>query len=448
MPRVLVLLLVLVLATACQPRLTPEQRALRSQTRAALLAQSYRPAAESARRVLEFLPRQNDAWDDLVQAEIGLQDFTAAQATLKKWRAAIPTESPRRWELEGDLALAQKNSPLALGTWAKSLALRPRQPRLLQKIADLHEAAQDWRQTEEALTKSLALQETAATFIDRALIRRRQQHWTEALADLRRAQELQPNAPEVRRATELFERVGKFLTAIHDLSARLAITPADDQLLGDRALLFLRAGDPELALADGAAAARLAPWAMRPRLFQGLALLALDRRPAAEALGLTSQTRLETLTPEFLETISRIDSDLSVERSNPELYVTRAWQLNDIGQPALARQDAESALRFDTENAGAHAELAYALAKLGQTDEAFAQIQRATELDANFSTAWHYRGALELARGQLEAAVDSLSRALAINQTPAALQKREECYIKLGQLEKAEADHKAIEALK
>ncbi len=138
---------------------------------------------------------------------------------------------------------------------------------------------------------------------------------------------------------------------------------------------------------------------------------------------------------------------MSLERSNPELFVTRAWQLNEIGQPALALPDAENALRFDANSAGAHAEMAYALAKLDRTDEAFAHIQRATEIDANFSTAWNYRGELEMRRGDLESAVDSLSRALAINQTSSALQKREECYVKLGQLDKAEADRVTLATL-
>jgi hypothetical protein len=43
------------------------------------------------------------------------------------------------------------------------------------------------------------------------------------------------------------------------------------------------------------------------------------------------------------------------------------------------------------------------------------------------------------------AAIDSLTRALAINQTVAALAKREECYRKVGLLAKAEDDRRALE---
>ncbi len=54
---------------------------------------------------------------------------------------------------------------------------------------------------------------------------------------------------------------------------------------------------------------------------------------------------------------------------------------------------------------------------------------------------------LLMARGDFVAAVESLSRAIAINQTPAALEKREQCYRHIGLFAKAEEDHRAIDAL-
>ncbi|MEO6970545.1 MAG: hypothetical protein ABI217_06600, partial [Chthoniobacterales bacterium] len=127
--------------------------------------------------------------------------------------------------------------------------------------------------------------------------------------------------------------------------------------------------------------------------------------------------------------------------------ISRAWQLNEIGQPQLALADAQSALQSDPGSAGAGAEASYALAKLKRDPEAYEQIKRATELDPNFSTAWQYRGELEMGRADYLAAIESLSRALAINQTAAALAKREECYRKLGLLAKAESDQKALEEI-
>ena len=156
---------------------------------------------------------------------------------------------------------------------------------------------------------------------------------------------------------------------------------------------------------------------------------------------------LEALKPEFLETVSRLDADIAADSNNAELYVARAWQLNDIAQPRLALHNAQTALQFEPNSAGALAEAGYALAKLDRGDEAFDNVKRATEADPSFSTAWQYRGELEMQRGTYVDAVESLSRALTINQSTTALQKREECYRRLGLFAKAEEDHRAVEDL-
>ena len=75
------------------------------------------------------------------------------------------------------------------------------------------------------------------------------------------------------------------------------------------------------------------------------------------------------------------------------------------------------------------------------------QIKRATELDPNFSTAWQYRGELEMARGEILSAIDSFTHSLETTQTLLALQKREQCYRRLGLLVKAEQDRKMREEL-
>jgi tetratricopeptide (TPR) repeat protein len=176
-------------------------------------------------------------------------------------------------------------------------------------------------------------------------------------------------------------------------------------------------------------------------------LVNLGRSGECEALAVQKFIRLEALTTEFLETISRLDSEISVERSNADLYVARSWQLNEIDQPALALQDAENAARLNPKSAGASAECSYALTKLGRAEQALQQIKRATELEPNFSTAWQYRGELEMEKGETLSAIESLSHAIEANQTVTALQKREQCYRRLGLLVKAEQDHHALEEL-
>jgi len=113
----------------------------------------------------------------------------------------------------------------------------------------------------------------------------------------------------------------------------------------------------------------------------------------------------------------------------------------------LALQDAQIAVRLDAKSASGWAEVGYALTKLGRTDEAFDRIKQATELDPALPTAWQYRGELEMSHGDNLAAVESFSRALALQKTGEALQKREECYRRLGLSARADEDRRARESL-
>ena len=88
-----------------------------------------------------------------------------------------------------------------------------------------------------------------------------------------------------------FESLGKFLDQIRELDAKLEALPGDLGLLCDRALLLLRSGDAELALDDCQAAAQQARWALRPKLFSGLALIALNRVKECERLSIQQPLR-------------------------------------------------------------------------------------------------------------------------------------------------------------
>jgi tetratricopeptide (TPR) repeat protein len=319
--------------------------------------------------------------------------------------------------------------------------------RVWEKIARLEKRRHFWTKEEAAWTELIAAQDSGVARINRALCRRRMHRWHDAFEDLEKARTLAPDDPEVQRGAKLFARLEKSLNAIRELDSALAISPNDPGLLADRALLFLRADDQAMALDDAETARRIGPWAARPKLFQALALIALGRADECEKLEVRKSIRLESLSGEFLETIGRLDSEISAERNNAELYVARAWQLNEIGQPALALQDAQTAAQLDPKAAGACAEASYALTKLGRAQEALDQIKRATDLDPNFSTAWQYRGELEIGRGEILSAIDSLTHSLESNQTVTALEKRELCYRRLGLLVKAEQDRKAREEL-
>ena len=431
---------------ACD-RAAREQKTVRAELHEALRQHSYGKAAELARRLVKLNPQDNGNWDRLVRTQFGLRDPTGVKQALDEWQRAVPKPSSKLDEYTGDLAAEQHDAPAAVLAWTKVLTAEPKNSRVLEKVARMEKAQQHWTEENTAWTTLIEVQDNATARINRALCRRRLHRWHDAFDDLKRAKELAPDDPEVERGGKLFELMGGFLSEIRELDAGLAVSPNDPGLLADRALMFLRSKDYELALEDGEEAARWGPWAMRPKLFQAIALIDLGRSDECERIAAQKNIRLETLSPEFLETISRLDSEISVERSNAELYVARAWQLNEINQPDLALQDAENAVRLNPKLAGAFAECSYALRKLGRADEALERIKQATELESNFSTAWQYRGELEIERGETLSAIESLSHAIDTTPTVTALQKREQCYRRLGLLVKADQDRRALEEL-
>jgi tetratricopeptide (TPR) repeat protein len=445
--RALILTALLGALLSCQPKNMSEEKTLRLQLAHEMHHRSYESAIPLARRILRLAPHDHKTWKRLVQAQIGLHDFDGARVSLSDWRVAVQPLSPRIDEFEGDILLQEGSPTSALQAWQRSIAVQPTNRRALAKIAAAEQHDGRWAEAMTYWALSLQAHDNATARINRAVCHRRLRQWDDAYEDLHHAQKLGPDDPDVRRWARLFERISKFLDEIRELDARLAALPDDPGLLADRALLLLRSGDAELALEDAEHAARLEPWAMRPRLFKALALIDLNRARECLDLSVRLPLRLESLTPEFLESISRIDSAISVERGNAEHYAARAWQLNEIGQPSLGLEDARIAVRLDDKSAAGWAEISYALTKLGQGQEAFAKIKQATEIDPQLATAWQYRGELEMARGDNLAAIESFTRALALEKTSAALQKREECYRRLGQQARADEDHRALQDL-
>jgi len=396
---------------------------------------------------LKLKPQDNGTWDRLVRAQFGLRDLPGVKQTLDEWRHAVPRPSLNLEEYAGDLAVAQNDDAGAIEAWRKVEAADAKNLRVLEKIARLEKRRRFWTKEETAWSSIIEIHDGAVARINRALCRRRLHRWHDAFEDLEKARAMAADDPEVQRGAKLFERANKFIGEIREIDSALAVTPNDVGLLGDRALIFLRAEDPELALEDAETAGRNGTWAVRPRLFQALALIALGRPDECEKLAVHKLIRLEGLTPEFLETIGRLDSEISAEPKNAELYVSRAWHLNEIEQPALALQDAETAMQLDPKAAGASAEAGYALTKLGRAREALDQIRKATDLEPNLATAWQYRGELEMARGETLSAIESFTHAIEANQTVTALEKREQCYRRLGLLVKAEQDRRTREEL-
>jgi tetratricopeptide (TPR) repeat protein len=408
---------------------------------------SYVTAVPIARQLLQRKPQNERIWKQLVQAQVGLHDMDGARESLQRWGGTIAKPSIRAEEFKGDIAGEEHNYQAALSSWKEVVRVQPNNIRARQKLALLDQTLQHWADADGGWGKVIELKDSGTARINRAVCRRRLRRWNDAFTDFQQAVQLSPDDPDVRRWSKVFDGLQKNKDQIAELDAKLAMLPDDPGLLGDRALLFLRSDDPELALEDSERAGKIATWALRPKLFQGIALVELQRGKQLDALGLHRPLSLQSLTPEFLETASRLDLAIEVERTNPEHFITRSWYLNEIGQPKLALQDAQTAVELDPKSAGGLTELAYALTKLGRADEAYEKVKQATEYDSNSATGWQYRGELEMARGDYLTAIDSLSRSTGIHQSVAVLQKRAECYERLGLGGRAEEDHRTIKRL-
>ncbi len=443
----LVLALTALAFPACERPSTREVKALSAELDRAQRHRDFGNAESVAREILKRAPHHDGAWAALVEARLQMNDLSGAEKIISEWRAAERQPETELEEATGDAALARQDEQEAILHWQKALGRDPKNERVLRKIAELEHVHRHWIEEDAAWSRLIKTRDSADARLKRAIARRQLHRWEDAFADLQRARLLAPDNAQVEEWSQRFERLGKFLDEVRELDTSISSSPADFTLLGDRALAFLRADDPELALDDAERARKLAIWAIRPKLLQAIALVELNRANEGADLLVRNSIRLEQLSAENLEAFRRLDGQIAVERTNADLFVSRAWQLNEIGQPDLAQEDAETALTLDKKSAGALAELSYALMKLGQSDEALTRIKLATDLDPQLAIAWQYRGEIEMARGETVSAIDSLTHALQLNQTAIALRKRAECYRKIGYNDRAEEDLHALEDL-
>ncbi len=440
-------LVVIALAmSGCESRREKEVRNLRVRLDQSVRHRDFIAAAEFARQILQRAPRSEEAFAARMEAQLQIPDLAGAETTLHDWAHAVREATARRDEDAGDLALARGDRQATVLAWQKALGAEPHDKRLLQKFARLEHG--DWPEETAIWTALLNLEENAETRLARANARLHLGEWEDAENDLQQARKLAPNDPAVQAANAKFAQLRPYLDALRELAARLHETSRDDfTAWGDRALIYLRAHYPELALEDCARVAKLATWAVRPKLFQAIALLDLNRVAEAAKLDVRRTITLESLSDDALGTLRRLDAQIAAERGNADLFSERAWQLNDIEQPTLAREDAEIAFKLDNKSSAACTEWSYALMKLGQPQEALTRAKIATDLDPQSATAWQYRGEIESALADKASAVESLSHALALKETAAALQERAACYRALGFNNRAEDDLKTLETL-
>src|SRR5205809_427648 len=86
----------------CDDLLARKQKKLHADTNKALREHSYDKALGLARELVKLNPQDNGAWDRLVQAQFGLQDYGAVKQTLQVWQHTAKKASPKLDEYIGD----------------------------------------------------------------------------------------------------------------------------------------------------------------------------------------------------------------------------------------------------------------------------------------------------------------------------------------------------------
>jgi tetratricopeptide (TPR) repeat protein len=426
---------------------------LRSQLASAQEAEDNPAIVEIGRRIVALAPNNTDIWESIARAQFDLKDFDRCAETLDAWQKAMRQGPAAIEDFRGDLAVQRKNYPDAERHWRAFLARKPSAAdaaAVYDKLAELCVDQARWADCATYRTKAIGAEDTGERRVARARALLRLHHWDEAFSDINKANAHDPSDETVKQWLPQFELLRQFLPRIKSLDTRIAASPADANLLLERARLFTLADRPELALPDCEEAIKSQPASMRARIQTGEALLDLKRPEDAAKLQvsdtLTRERDTHVREPKLRE-LAEADAQIAQNPRAAEPLAARAHTLRDLRQHVLALADAQAALALDANSVSAHIETAENLDRLDQPREALAHITKATEINPSDSAAWYHRGILEAQRADFAAAIQSLTHSIEHGESIGALRARARCERRIGRVEEADADLRRIRQL-
>jgi len=415
----------------------------RSQLQAAQAAADPDAVIELTRRILAADPHDAGAWMFLVQSRIKTQDYDRALAALQAWEAVAKPRPAAIDDFRGDIFLAQDLPADAELAWRASLAIKPNDYRVLSKLADLLETQERWTEVLALRTQAAAAKPAAALLAARAGAQLNVHLWDAAIADVHKANKLDPTDPTVQQWFPKIELVAKRRPDIFGYDLLLKIDPRNIHALLDQASLFIEIGEPSLALANAKRALAIAPGSIRARIQAGQAQLDLGKPLEAAKFKVSHDLVLNTdgtLDKQTLHELDVRDADVQKNPNKPVPLAARSKALRALNQYVLALDDAQAALRLDPHSPDAEFEMGHDLDGLGRSAEALPHIVRATELRPGDPVAWYYRGVVEANRADFNAAIASQTRSLAIRESEVALRARIDGELRLCLSSQATAD--------
>lgn len=424
---------------------------LREQLKAANDAGDKPAVIELSQRILAITPNDSDAWKILAQTELETEDLDRLQQTLDAWKKAIRHSPAAIEDFQGTLCFKRKDYQCAEQHWLAYLATKPPAAHAAEEydsLAELCAAQERWEDHAAYRGKAIAAKDSAARRVLRAIAFLRLRNWDAAYADMAKANQMDATDSQVKEWLPQFERLEEFLPRIKALDDQIAKSPNDGGGLLDRARLFTLAGRPLLALDDAERAFKLEPASMRARIQTGEALLDTGRAEDAAKLQVGRLSRDHGHVSELaLRQLDMNDALLAQDPKNVEALVARAGVLDSLQQVTLALADAQAAIVADEKYADAHFAAAHVFDDLGEQKNALIHARIATELDPNDSAKWSFRGILERQRADFEAAIQSQTRSLQIDESLLSLSEREQCERRIGKISEADADLRRIREL-
>lgn len=436
------------LLAAVLPSIQAQEPPLRAQLENATKAEDKASSLELRRRLLASGGADASALRDLVAGMIEAGDVKRAATLLESAGKAAKLPPGAEDELRGDLAAADGRDSEALAAWERALNARPagRIAIIGNKLADVARRSGLSEPAVRALRKvagAVPGADGAKLRMQLALAELRQGDFEDAVRDGQAASKQSASEAFVKASYPTIEALQKGLPQLGAAVAKAKANP--DAFAGQMELGGLYAANGALSAAQRAAesAQKSFPEAKSALLLRAHCLRAAGQPDEAAKLGVAAIPDGPRFVARLLPALTATDVTL---RAGPEAnaLARRSANLLAAGQPHLAIEAAEAALKLDPKSGIGALIAGQASSQLGRRAEAVRYARLATENAPRDAEAWNFSAQLQRRRTDYRGAVDSFTQALALTPRDVdSLKGREACLRTLGRDAEADRDREA-----
>lgn len=371
-PRVLLLFLASVLAL-CH---TTAGLSLRDQLALAEKDEDTYAQIELIRRILDTEAGKDALRERLAGLWLLVKDYDMAESTVRDWKSA--PEALRVNVLATVLFVRDGQKTEAVRMLEGFVAKHPEDLEMTRQLAGNLGAMGEQGKVVELLSRAPGVEKDASLLVARALARRKLQDFAGALQDFAAAERVDPEQEAVVNNRPAFDRLRAALAGIDAANEVLGERPGDSAALISRAYWYLSTGFAyEPAFEDAEAARRVDPKSIAALILFAEASNQTGRLSAAEA---REKLEVDVSRPVpaliVLDRLWRYDGQISRDPKDVSALVGRSHELGEQAQQfRLALRDAETALVVDPKSTAGRAAKIFALAKLGEIEEAAAELR-------------------------------------------------------------------------